>query len=34
MVKAQSIATFLFTNLGSRPAAAKRRTVTKSTASI
>ena len=31
-VKAQSIATFLLTNLGSRPAAAQRRTVTNWTA--
>ena len=34
MVKARSIATFLLTNLGSRPAAAQRRTVTKQTAQI
>ena len=34
MVKVRSIATFLLTNLGSCPAAAKRRTVTKWTANI
>ena len=34
MVKARSTATFLLTNLGSRSAAAKKRTVTKWTATI
>ena len=34
MVKVQSIATFLLTNLGSCPALAKRQTVTKWTANI
>ena len=34
MVKARSIVTFFLTNLGSRPAAAQRRTVTKWTANI
>ena len=34
MVKARSIATFLLTNLGSRPTAAQKRMVTKWTANI
>ena len=34
MVKVQRIATFLLTNLGSRPATAQRQAVTKWTANI